>query len=564
MTSQPRRCRTGTLRNQGETMNTSYWNRRDFIRTLLASIPFAAFDWSAFPKKTAADDKGNQWDVVIIGSGLGGLSCAAAFARQGYRPLVLEKHDRPGGYATTFKRPGGFVFDVSLHSTSVSSRNGVYNMVPGFPEITEVEFVPHPNLYRAVFPDYDITVPNRDLPGYLTMLKGHFPEEAQGIDALFKDMKGIAQDVEKLSTVTGEMNFSRFPVDFPFLFKAYSRTWGQIVDEHLKEPRLKAMVNVLWGYFGLPPSKLASIYYALPTIGYLENGGFYPRGKSQAISNAFVKFIEQRGGKVLLATKVDRILVKDRAAFGVATADGKEFTGKAIVSNADAYTTFHTLVERTDDLAEYLARMDSFTVSLSSFQVFLGLKRNLVRELGIKDTEIFCAPDYDPEQEFRAGVEGNMERPGYGLTLYDNLYAGYSPQGKNTLSITTLQGYDYWKKYEAEYLRGEKTAYVAEKERIANILIDQAERRFLPGLRKAIEVKEIGTPLTNLRFTGNYRGGIYGWDQTLDNAMPNRLPQTTPIKGLYLAGAWTQPGGGYGGVIWSGVQCFGEVMKAWG
>ena len=71
----------------------------------------------------------------------------------------------------------------------------------------------------------------------------------------------------------------------------------------------------------------------------------------------------------------------------------------------------------------------------------------------------------------------------------------------------------------------------------------------------------MATPLTNLRYTSNYRGAIYGWDQTLDNSMPRRLAQTTPVKNLYLASAWTQPGGGYSGVIYSGIQCFGEVMR---
>lgn len=156
-----------------------------------------------------------------------------------------------------------------------------------------------------------------------------------------------------------------------------------------------------------------------------------------------------------------------------------------------------------------------------------------------------------------------MEGGGYGLTLYDNLYKDYSPKGKNTLNIITLQGYDFWKKYEADYFKGNKKEYRAEKERIADILIDQVEKTLLPGLRDAIEVKEIGTPLTNVRYTGNYRGAIYGWDQTLDNSGQSRLPHTTPIENLYLSGAWTSPGGGYGGVIWSGLECFGEIMQKW-
>jgi all-trans-retinol 13,14-reductase len=131
------------------------------------------------------------------------------------------------------------------------------------------------------------------------------------------------------------------------------------------------------------------------------------------------------------------------------------------------------------------------------------------------------------------------------------------------LNIIALQGYDHWKEYEADYLKGNKTAYRAEKERIASILIKKVEETLLPGLSSAIEVKEIATPLTNVRYTGNYRGAIYGWDQTVANSGQRRLPHATPIQNLYLAGAWTRPGHGYGGVIWSGLECFGEIMQHW-
>jgi len=89
-----------------------------------------------------------------------------------------------------------------------------------------------------------------------------------------------------------------------------------------------------------------------------------------------------------------------------------------------------------------------------------------------------------------------------------------------------------------------------------------AEKKLLPGLSRAIEIKEIGTPLANARYTSNYLGAIYGWDQTLDNSLPRRIGHATPVKNLYLSGAWTTPGGGYGGVIPSGVECFGEIMKS--
>jgi len=544
-------------------MGSKSMERRDFIRSLLAGASVLALDWSLFPTGVGAQMGENEFDAVIIGSGLGGLSCAAAFARQGFKPLVLEKHYVPGGYATTFKRPGGFVFDVSLHSTSVGEREGIHNLIPGFPEIKDVEFVPHPNLYRAIFPDYDIRVPQKDLPGYIDMLIGHFPDEKDGIEGLFEDMKGVAADINKLSSAKGQVDMSKFPIDFPYLFKSYARTWGQMVDARIKNPKLKAIVSGLWGYYGLPPSKLASFYYAMPTIGYLQEGGYYPKGKSQKISDAFVQFIEERGGKVMLNTSVQEILVKEHSAHGVRTADGKEFTGRVVVSNANAYDTFHTMMKQDEYLKEYLARMDQLSVSLSSFQIFLGLKKDLIGELGITDTEIFYGTGYDADASYQAALDANVESGEYGLTLYDNLYKGYSPEGKNTVNIIAGQGYDHWEKYEEDYFKGNKKEYRAEKEHMADILIKQVEKTLLPGLSKAIEVKEIGTPLTNVRYTGNYRGAIYGWDQTLDNSGPSRLPHNTPIKNLYLAGAWTSPGHGYGGVIWSGLECFGEIMQKW-
>ncbi len=542
-------------------MSSHDLKRREFLKSLLATLSIGALDWSAFPIGTKSTTSENEFDAIIIGSGLGGLSCGAAFARQGFKPLVLEQHSKPGGYATTFERQG-FVFDVSLHSTGVGERNGLHNLIPGFPEITEVEFVPHPFLYRAIFPDYDIRVPQKDLRRYIEMLIGYFPDEKEGIEGIFEDMRGLLTDVRKISAARGQVDMSRFNLDFPTLSKSIGKTWGQLVDARLKNPKLKAIVSSQWGYYGLPPSRLSPFYYALPTFGYLEEGGYYPIGKSQQISDAFVKFIEGRGGTVKFGTRVGKILVKDHAAYGVKTENGEEFTARAVISNASAHETFNKMLGEPEFLKDYMLQLEKYSVSLSSFQVFLGLKKDLVDEVGIKDTEIFFNSGYDPDEDYRHMLEADVSG-GFGLTLYDNLYKGYSPEGKNTLNILTLQGYEHWKPYEADYFKGNKTAYRAEKERMANVLIDEVEKALLPGLRKAIEVIEIGTPLTNVRYTSNYRGAIYGWDQTLNNSGQTRLSQKTPVKNLYLAGAWTRPGHGYGAVIPSGLQCFAQIVSEW-
>jgi prolycopene isomerase len=356
---------------------------------------------------------------------------------------------------------------------------------------------------------------------------------------------------------------SSFPQNFPYLFKSVNKTWGVLVDTRIKNPKLKAIISSFWGYYGLPPSKLASFYYALPTIGYLSNGGFYPKGRSQKISDAFVEFIENRGGEVKLRSKVVKILVKDHVAYGVKTADGKEYKGKVVVSNANAFDTFLKMMDERDFLKSYLAKFENYSVSLSCFQVFLGLKKDLVKKVGIEDSELFYSPGYDDDAAYKAFLDADVENSGFGLMLYDNVYKGYSPKGKNTVNILSLQGFKHWEKYESDYLKGNKKEYRKEKERMAEILIKKVEETVLPGLSDAIAVKEIGTPLTNWRYTRNYRGAIYGWDQTMNNTGPNRVPHTTPIKNLYLAGAWTRPGHGYGAVIPSGLECFAEIMKKW-
>jgi prolycopene isomerase len=86
----------------------------------------------------------------------------------------------------------------------------------------------------------------------------------------------------------------------------------------------------------------------------------------------------------------------------------------------------------------------------------------------------------------------------------------------------------------------------------------------VPGLSSLIEVKETATPLTNWRYTGNTEGSIYGFEQSMENAYMTRISNETPIKGLYLAGAWGNPGGGYTGVLRSGQLTFDKLMESWG
>ena len=113
------------------------------------------------------------------------------------------------------------------------------------------------------------------------------------------------------------------------------------------------------------------------------------------------------------------------------------------------------------------------------------------------------------------------------------LFLGLAKErGLNTLVITMLQGFDYWRRHQADYFSGTKAEYNLDKEEMADLVMDHLEQGLLPGLRDAVEVREVATPLTNLRFVGAHRGAAYGYDQRLDNANDRRLPHSTPTDNL--------------------------------
>ena len=139
-----------------------------------------------------------------------------------------------------------------------------------------------------------------------------------------------------------------------------------------------------------------------------------------------------------------------------------------------------------------------------------------------------------------------------------------SRPGTSTVQLLILSGYKPWKQYEDDYFAGRKKAYLKQKEKIAEALIEKAEQHVIPGLSSMIEVVEAATPLTNVYYTRNPEGAIYGYEQAMNNAYMNRLENTTPYKGLYLASAWSNPGGGFQPCLESGAQAFKALVKDWG
>jgi len=539
-------------------------SRRSFISISAMAAAAAALDWTRIEALAAKTGPKADYPTVVIGAGLGGLCCGALLAKEGIPVTILEKHDIPGGYATAFDRAGGkFRFEVSLEGIAIKE-GGAGQMLQHLGIRDKLQWVALPDVFRVRAGDKEILFPQRDPEGFIQKLGKAFPQEADGIRGfvqeilnIFEETHGYGDRSKFLKTVLKPI----FPLEYPKMWSVRNKTLADLLDAHVKDREVKEVLSAMWPYYGLPPSKLSGFYYAVATGGYLKHGSYYIKNRSQALSDSLVEVIEGAGGKVLLETEAKQILLKDGAVAGVRTISGEVFPARAVVSNASALTTFQDMLPPDAVPQTYLQKLSSYRPSISCFIVWLGLNRDLRSTAPWYSTGV--GSGQGAEADYLSCLRGEVEKCSFGVTLYDTLYQGYSTPGTSTLTILCLSGYDPWRKFDTEYRAGNKAAYQREKDRWTDILIRRTEERLIPGLGSMIEVKEAGTPLTCWRYTGNTDGAIYGFDQSMDNAFMNRIDNRTPVKGLYLASAWGNPGGGYGGVLRGGQQAFQQIMEDW-
>ena len=499
-----------------------------------------------------------NYDSIIIGSGLGGLSCAAYLAKNGQKVLVLEKHSTPGGYATGFRR-GVYSFDSTLHLLEgVDKGQFWYKFLDSCGIGGAVEFAKPKYSFRMVFPEHDIRLPNGNLQEIIETLGSSFPHEKEGIQSLFKEMKNLYSDLCKFLPKTAPMwkQLPGFPFQYKSLFFAMNKTLNQVLDKHIKDEKLKGLLFGNYGYFGLPPSRI-NILPLMANVAFWMEGSYYPIGGSQSISEAFVESIKRNSGEVRLNSEVVSIIVNDGKAVGVHTSSDQKYFAKNIVSNANAPETFHTLLGNK----KKNPKLESMEPSTSAFIVYLGLDENFKSNLAnTEDYEIVVSQNYDLDRDYQYTVNNDFEKAAYIVTLYSNLDPSAAKNGKFVLSLIQLHPFSYWTKYQNGYDAGNKEEYNKEKDRLAGALIKRAEK-IIPNITKHVEVIEIATPLTLKRFTGNPNGACYGWANTVRQFSPLNRVLKMPVKNLYISSAWSFPGEGNGSTIACGYRVGKQIIE---
>lgn len=495
---------------------------------------FKKYDWEVEvdPRKPKGED---EYDVIVVGAGIGGLTCGALLAKRGYKVLVLEQHYLVGGYCSSFKRMG-FTFNAGVEDVSGLWEKGPVAYLLRELGLRKEDFFVR-NTVRYIFRGEVVDAPH-SLEEFVELLAGRFPAESESIRAFFEEARmayeecyrdaevyGVPLPAELIVKVFGEKKLLDYPREHPHFYDWMNKTFRQKLDEFFRDEGLKAFLSALLSYVGAPPDKTLASTALTACVSYYIHGGYFTRGGAQKFADALKSVIEENGGRVLLMHKVDKILVESGEVKGV-RAGGRVFRSPVVVSNVNAKTTLLELVGEESLSKEYVEYLKSLRMSPSAFMVFLGV-----------DMDLSNYPT----------LIKNMDE-GYEIVINSNADPSLAPRGKASVTLLTSANYH-------EFPERGTEEYLEKKRSTAEDLLRKAEK-VIPGLSERVVVLDAATPKTFERYVSMPEGAIYAFDQSTETKRPFFK---TPVKGLYLVGASTFPGGGIEAVVISGVICANDI-----
>lgn len=491
-----------------------------------------------------------MYDAIIIGSGIGGMTCGALLAKHGLNTLIVEQHSQPGGYVTSYKRKG-FSFDV-VHVIGGLRKDAPLERVFTYLGLDEkVAFTEVDKTFRYVYPDVDLDCWT-DIDRYEEELVRHFPAEQKGIHRYIETSKRIWGEILSSYYHPTMLQFLSYPFRFPRLVKYQNATHQEFLDKFISNNKLKEILGSGWGYLGLNNRRISALYMIGMYMSYHTGGAWYPKGGYQAMSDAFAERFRELDGTLRLRARVKKILIERGKAVGIELETGEVVKGARVISNADTKRTFLELAGTDAVSGSFAANIQGLEQSVSGLVVHLGINKELPKSLHCGC--IMAFPEYGiAEHQFslaeRGRIEDKLGKFGFGLSVTSLKDPAAAPPGCHALDLIYMPAPYHYKN---DWLRENKEEYVRLKEKLADNLIKAAET-LIPDLARHIVVKDISTPLTYERYTGATGGAWYDAACTPEQSLLKRSPATTPIKNLYLTGAKAFPGPGMFGAVQSGL-----------
>jgi phytoene dehydrogenase-like protein len=334
----------------------------------------------------------------------------------------------------------------------------------------------------------------------------------------------------------------------------------RIINRHVKDAKVQAVLNVQCGDHGLPPEKASFIVHS-SVMGHYANGGFYPAGGGSGIVKAMTNCIKRYGGNVMVNMNVKKILIENNTAIGVEMENGEQLFAKAIISNADPSVTYLKLAGRENLSKKLIKKLDNTKYSVTSLILFLTLDMD-VTKAGIDSGNTWVFRDENVDGQFAELTSANVaegdEFPAIFIsctTLKDPV--SFNGRYHNFEAVTyidynSLPDFKGTEDYHCE-------EYDVFKQKIIAKFMNTVER-IIPGAKQNTVQIELGTPKTNQYYVNSTNGNVYGTEKTLKYVGPFAYKKKSEIDNLYLCGASTLSHG-VAGATYSGVDAAAVILN---
>lgn len=495
-----------------------------------------------------------EYDVIVIGAGLGGLSAGATIASRGYKTLVLEQTGSVGGCASSFNA-NGFCFDVGATIIEMVQAHDWFYEGLGLRREDYVTFLENDPLYELldVVKGRRLLMPAslegaaeligrasaRDANTFLSFMRKHGRRLSEFLEVVFTTPQGRMRDMFKV--------FVKYPRVIPSL-RYFLGPYGKILDDLFEHPDTRRLLSTNSAIGGLPPSLQSGIMFWM-CFGE-HDGVFYPRGGMGAVPAGMARALREVGGELRLNTRVGRVILEKGRARGVRLEGGGYITSRAVVGNVNARNLYLDMIGEENIPGAVVKGLQSYAPSPSCTVAYLGLDY----QPPMRAQHIFAMTS----PELLDGYWSNMYQKGIAVPQSVGLVTSPSfadsslaPEGCGNLTFMTmappkLNGAG-WQDIKWDYLdKG----------------IDMLNQLYVPGVKDHIVFKTIATPLDFEKRLSVLDGSIYAFSLSMPNMMAFRPSNRSRcVKDLYLCGMSTHvgsvPGAVCSGMLAADLACDG-------